>query len=69
MNQKPRDDDHQQVDHPIHREAVRIIINRGCTHESVGKGECVVRVKRRGEDRGRGVDGEGDGGGGDNVAD
>ena len=67
MNQKPRDDNHQQVDLPINREAVRTITSRGRTRESVRRGGCKVGVERRDENRGRGVDGEGDGGGSDDV--
>ena len=67
MDQKSREDDHQQVDLPIHRKVVRTVISRGRTDESMGKGGCMVRVKRGGKDRGRGVDGEGDGGGSGDV--
>lgn len=68
MNQKPRDDNRQQVDRPIHRAAVRTMTSRGRTHESVGEGGCMVGVVWRSENRGRGVDGEGNGGGSDDVA-
>jgi hypothetical protein len=67
MDQKPKDDGPCQVDLPVHREAVRTITSRGRTHKGVGRDGCIVGVKRRSENRGRGVDGVGDGGGSDDV--
>jgi len=68
MDQKTRDDNHQEADRPIYRAAVRTMTNRCRTHESVGRSGCIVGVKREGENRGRGADGQGDRGGRDDVA-
>jgi len=42
------------------------VTSRGCTHESVGRGRCIVGVKQRGKNRRRWVDGQ-RGGGSDDV--
>jgi len=67
MDQKPKDDNLQQDDCPIYRKTVRTVTSRGRTHESVGRSGCIVGVKWRGENRRRWVDGQGDGGGSDDV--
>ena len=62
MDQKSRDDD-RQVDHPVHREAVHTVTSRCCTRKSVRRNGCIFGVERKGENRRRGIDGQGDGGG------
>ena len=67
LEQKYNKNSRHQVGLPVYREVVRPMTSRCRTCESVGRSRCKAGVERRGENRGRGIDGQGDGGGSENV--
>lgn len=67
MEQKCNKNNRHQVDLPVYRKSVRPISSRCPTRESVGRSGCKVGVEWRGKNRGRGIDGQGDDGGSENV--
>ena len=69
VDQEHNKNNGHKVGLPVYRKAVRTVGSRCRTGESVGKSRCIVWVERRGKNRGRGIDGQGDGGGSNNVTD
>jgi len=67
LDQKCNENNRRHVGLPVYRTISRPVTSRCCTHESVRRGGCKVEVERGGENWGRGIDGQGDGGGSKNV--
>ena len=67
LDQKCNKNSRRHVGLPVYRRTSRPVTSRCCTHESVRRGGCKIEVERGGENRGRGIYGQGDGGGSENV--
>ena len=67
LDQKCNKSDRHQIGLPVCRKAVCAITSRCRARESVGRSGCNVGVERRGKNRGRGINGQWDGGGNEDV--